>query len=624
MGLSTKKTKSTSNETATTTPNVPGYATQPIQNYYGNVSDFQQNPSAYTTPTNMLQNEAYGNAMQFGGGNAVDRAISATGNLLNYGTASNPYQTGNGNRLSLDMPGQSRAYQLQTAALPDQYDPALMGDPGARQVAYGQAGALGNPAMAGYTGYAAPQLGGPSMAQAAQLGDPALAQLRGYSAPQLGDANTVDLRGYDANQVGDVGQYLNGNVERAQAASLLDNFDAYHNPATGALVDTTLANYDDYAGRQQAAYERMGAANNAFGGSSFAIGEAQMNADLARQRAATEAGLRYDAFNTAAGLSNLDAGRRQDASVFNAGQQNARDALSGQLGYQGAMFNAGAQNDAARYGADAYNQGQLFNAGAQNQFDLTQAGFDEAAARYGADAYNRGQELNTGYQNQFALTGADYQQQANMANAGYQNQFALTQAGLNADAAQFGANASNTAALANAGYQNQYGLAQFDANNQFGLANQAAQNQAYGQQYDAQQAAAAQNAAAQNAARSQFYGTEADMNRFNADLALRDRGQNLDAANQLANLSLARDASMRADTALQSDIGGQRYAIDQAQNPLALLAAQGALLDPALLGTITGQTITSQGTSTSKQSGGLFGDILGGLFGLGAAAIGKK
>src|SRR5690606_23769352 len=59
MGLSSKKTKTTSNQTATTTPNVPAYAQQPAQDYYKQVgqlgSNLLNNLDPYRTPTNAVQ-----------------------------------------------------------------------------------------------------------------------------------------------------------------------------------------------------------------------------------------------------------------------------------------------------------------------------------------------------------------------------------------------------------------------------------------------------------------------------------------------------------------------------------------------------------------------------------------
>lgn len=537
MGISGgKKVKTTSQETATTTPNIYGPAQQPAQDYFGNVSNFMDLPaSSLVTPANNLQTQAFNNAANLGGQNwdtALNGILNAKNDLNNIGDTNPSY-----------------------ASIPTPYKAAN---------------------VAG--------MNGPSTSQAslASLGPVTQAGSQGYSAPQLGNAQNVSLGGYDAAQVGDAGRFLGNNVERVQGQSLLDNLQAYLNPATENLVDATLAETDDYNGRQMAAQRARMAGSGAFGGSRSAIAESQLLADQGRNRSLTDAELRYGAFNTATGLSNLDAGRRQDAGIFNAGSQNQRDELRGQMGFQGDIFNAGARNDASRFGADARNTGSLFNAGAANDFRLSQAGFD-------------------------------------------------------ANAAQFGANAANTAGLANAGAANQYGLAQFDAGNQTNRFNSTALNDASNLQYSNEAQNARQNAQSANDVASQIYGTTANNNQFNANqfqdsqqfntnTDLQKAIQAISASGQYADILGAQGQSDRADTALQGDLGQQQWNIENqaTQAPLIKMLADQGLLDPSLIAALSGQTINSSGTGTSKESGGLISSILSGAFGLGAAALGKK
>lgn len=113
---------------------------------------------------------------------------------------------------------------------------------------------------------------------------------------------------------------------QVQAASLLDNLQGYMNPYTNNVVDTTLAGFDKNSGMVRAQQALDLARNQAWGGSRAAIAQGMTEQNLAQQRAATEAGLRSDAFNVGAGLSNMDAGRRQDASSQNAQLLLANDA----------------------------------------------------------------------------------------------------------------------------------------------------------------------------------------------------------------------------------------------------------------------------------------------------------
>lgn len=265
-----KKTTTTSKETATTTPNIPGYAQAPVQNYYNNIGglDLLSNPGKYQTPTNALQTQAATSA-------------GLLGNQPGYGASNN------------------LATQAANAA-----------------------------------------------------------------APQV-QAQSVKLGGYTAAQSAPV--KFDNPVAQAEAASLLDNFAAYMNPATAGLVDATLANYDDQSGRAAAQMKAQGAKAGAFGGSRYGIAEAQFAADNSRNRALTEAQLQNQAFQNAAGLSQYDASNRQQTGMFNAGSLNERTNLGAQLTTQNNQFNAGQTNDARRFTADAGNQGQMYNASSANQ-----------------------------------------------------------------------------------------------------------------------------------------------------------------------------------------------------------------------------------------------------------------
>lgn len=541
--MGSKKVKTTSNETATTTPNVPVVAQGPTNDYYSRVGNFMSgDPNEWFAPLNSIQQSAFNGAGLLGNDYTTNKAfINAIGDTSSAIS---------------DLQHNTRNPTATVARGPTPLNTTDVAGIGPRNVSQAALGSLGPAAMA----------------SAANAGNASQVALQGY------DPSSVNTRGYDASLVGDVGRFLDGSVERVNGQSLLDNFSAYMNPATQNLVDATLAEYDDNTGQQRAGLARRGAMAGGFGGSGYGLAQGQFEADAGRNRALTDAELRYGAFNTAAGLSNLDAARRQEAGMFNAGAQNERDMFRGQLGMQGDLANQSAINQARQFGADAYNQGQFFNADTANQ-----------AARYGADAYNRGQEFNAGANNDFALQNAGFQQQANLQNANAQNQF---------------------------------GLERFGAENALNLANMGAQNDAFGQQYAMEGANAQQNAAARNAMLSQIYGTQADMSMFNAgqanDMAqfgaqqdLARIAQRLAGAGQLGDLASAYSGDQRANLDLQSDIGNQLYQLESQRSPLGQLATAGGLLDPELLRVLTGQTINSSGTSTQKQSGGLLGGVLG-------------
>lgn len=443
MGLSGGKTKTTSHETATTTPNVPDYAMRPVTGYYNAVGGIGEklasNPSLFTTDINALQKRAYNSAGGLGGwqdGLDLSNTLGLSGALA----------------------------PANTAAAPTVAD--------------------------------AVKFGGASAGPAAQ------ATSQGYNIANLGDA-----QGYSAPTLGAAGQ--------AQASSLLDGgLDRYLNPATQALVDTTLADWDVAAGQQRAAQQAAAAKGGAFGGSRYGVAQAALEGELARGRASTDAGLRASAFDRATSLAADDANRRQQTSLFNVGEQN--------------------------------------------QFKLAQGSLDADAARFLADANNN---------------------------------YGLARFGAQNTANQFGANAANTNSMFNAGQKNQVNISNAANANAAGIASMNAEN-------------------ARNALEAQLTQQNAQFNAGQQDQAL---ARILQGAGLLSSNANAYAANARGDVATQADIGNNYYALQDAINKgdLTNLGLYGELLNPGLLGQLTGQTIVSDGNSTSKKSGGLLGRLAG-------------
>jgi len=110
----------------------------------------------------------------------------------------------------------------------------------------------------------------------------------------------------------------------AQGASLLDNLSAYQNPYQTQVTDAYSADFDANAGKTRAAQAAAAAANGgAFGGSRYAIQEAQTEGELSRARATGLAGILQGGFDRATSLSASDAALRQGNNQFNAGQQDS-------------------------------------------------------------------------------------------------------------------------------------------------------------------------------------------------------------------------------------------------------------------------------------------------------------
>lgn len=487
---------------------------------------------------------------------------------------------------------------------------------------------------------------------ASQSGNVQIGQMQGYDAAesdnvQLGSAPTIAgtsynpqmieaERAYEAARQAAVG-YTPAEME---AQSLLTNLQDYMNPYINDVVDTSLSGFDEDRGRIEAQQAAAAARSGAFGGSRFGVQEGITQGELGRQRADLEAGLRSDAFNTGAGLSADDAGRRQSASATNAAARNAAEQQRlnaemqrAQMMFTGAQGDQSAANNAARFGAESdfaasqanqnsiltrlLNQGQL-----ERDMSLANQAAANDAAQFGASA-----------ENQAALAQAGYDQQTGLANIDAAN-----------EAARFGADARNTGVLAQAGYDQQTGLANQDAANQGllsmldadltrSLADQSATNAARqfgaaqrGQQFLTQagldQDANLANQAASNRSAEFNANTINDLNRFNVsqmDTAL-DRA--LRGADSLRTTGSTQEANERAAIGLLSELGAQERSVaqQQANAELSLLSSIAQLFGGLPFGQVTG--VAGGGTQTGRSSPGLLdyinagASLAGGLGGL--------
>jgi hypothetical protein len=623
MGLSSSKQKTTSNQTtnATTTPNVPDYIQGPVSDYYSQIAGLiGQDPYAYTTPANALQLQAGANAANLGGwrqglGQASDLARNTANAPPRYAS-----------------PSFATAAQAQgTQAGPAYSGTTYMANPqGYNAVGLGQAQTFGGA-----------QTAAPQTAQAQQ------ATSDWYNPPTLGAANLAGNQGYNAAtatastadpNATQATASLAQPAQQADAQSLLTNFAAYQNPATQALRDTALADFDTNAGQVRAQQAAQAARSGAFGGSRLGIREAQTEGELARARASTDAQLLDRAFTQAVGMSQFDAGNRQQAGLFNAGQANDTSRLNAQLGTQTGLFNAGAQNDRAGLNAQLLTQTGLANAGMQND-----------ASRFTADAANTASQFNAGAQNQYGLAQADLIAQANRDNAAMRSTANLQNAQLGTQASLFNAGAANDVNAQNAGFAQQAGLANQGAQNQFALSQADLIQQA-----NRDAAAAGNNASLQNAqlatqASLANAGAQNDMNRFNAGQGQELSLANMAAANQfgLANQGAANQAEMFnaglygdqlqrqlqaagligdnartagggeiADLAAQSQIGQNLWDVQNQYDraPLNTGLSYGALLNPQLMAQLLGQSVsgTQSGTQVTKSTPSLFDQLMSG------------
>jgi small nuclear ribonucleoprotein (snRNP)-like protein len=467
---------------------------------------------------------------------------------------------------------------------------------------------------------------------AAQAQSGLIGALQGYDAANA-DATTLGAaQGYspamiEAQQAYDAAMSAAQNIRggRVSAQSLLTNLDDYMNPYINDVVDTTLAGFDENAGRIEAQQQAQAAQNGAFGGSRYGVLQAITQGELARERAGTEAGLRSDAFNTGASLSADDANRRQSASATNA-QIATQEALARQqaeirraeLMFAGAQGDQAAQNQASAFLADAQNSRTQLQGQLDQQRRLSDQSATNQARAFGADAANTGTLTQASFDQQTNLVNRDAQDAASQFAANANNNRTLTQAGLNQDA-----NLSNRDAL------NQGLLAQLDADLSRSIADQNAQNTSRqfgaaqtGQQYLTQagldQEAMLSNQAAANRSSEFNANTINDLNRFNMSQADNALDRALRGADSLRTTGSTQEANERAAIGLLSELGAQERGVQQQQAnaDIALLSTIAQLFGGLPFGQVTGQT--SSGTATQTQTPGLLDFINAGANVVGA------
>ncbi len=382
-----KKKKSTTNETSSftgsQTPTNPEWSTNAVQGFVGKVGEWgQKDPSQMVAGPSALHRQAWDRAGGLGGDydealSLARRAGSAGPNLAsgNFG-----YTPG---RISGPLKADVGGYDPTKAAFTG-YD-------------VGQAGAFGyDPAAETRTSIGDYQTG-----TAARVGG-----FGGYD-PSLMDRTVIDP------------------VERVNARTGASFMDAYQDPYLRDVVDTTLADFDQNAGQLRARQAAQAAGNRAFGGSRYAIQEAQTEGELARGRASTAAKLRSDGFNTAAGLGQADANRYLAADTTNAGNLLQRSVSQAGMDQARLGYNADAMTGARKYMTDWDNQGIMTNAGFDQEMETfnvgnfnrrqdNQAGLDASFNQRSAD---RGTAASEYMSNQSNRVSSDFTRDRNAANA---------------------------------------------------------------------------------------------------------------------------------------------------------------------------------------------------------------
>ncbi len=269
----------------------------------------------------------------------------------------------------------------------------------------------GQAAQAGVTGYN-------GQGYQAQTYNPATGQAQGYTP------NTIDWSqfGVDRATVGPMAQASNRDMSR-------EDIDRLMNTGLNDLIDASRADYEASAGHSRAQQASAAAMNGGARNSNNAVQAALMEGELSRAQNTGLSGLRYDAYNTAAGLAQADLARAAQTSQFNAGQTNqgslaqaqidaSRNNLIAQLGQTGLLANQNALNQAGQFNAGQQNQFGLANMDALNQAGQFNAGSQNAAAQFGANAQNTANQFTAGAMNNASQFNAAAQNQNNQFNAG--------------------------------------------------------------------------------------------------------------------------------------------------------------------------------------------------------------
>jgi hypothetical protein len=597
--MGSQKAKTTQQQTATTTPTLPGYLGSGIENFYTGVGNLAQNPASAITPANSNQTAAWSGAANLPSGSSV---LSPATGLL-------------GNAASLI--GGVQPVQTATAAMPQGYNPAMVqnqGYPTLATAGVSQAQAPGLPTV-GQAGVA--QSGMPNLPTAGQAGvalgsvapppSVALASAPGdLAAP--GKLDTKFLDGYSAGGYG--------------GANMLDYMSSFQSPYLKDVVDATMADLKSQQGQEKAALARQGAQNNAFGGSRWGIAQAELADRQGRTLASTLGGLRDQSWTRALDASGTQAGLKNAAGIASANNATQMASTKAGLEMQGKLAEYESNNDWKKTLFGAGLDLSKFNAGEQNQWGQSLFDALNQMSQSNATAINQGNQFNTGQANQFGLAGyngaidnaqfnTSQANQGNQFNTGQANDMAATGYTTGANLAQFNAGQANQTGQFNAGEANNAAATQYTTNNSNAQTNTNSLNAMLSQLFGAQNQTSQFNTGQTN-----------DGNQFNANLAL-GQGQALGGLGASLGGMLAQGNQIdQNNLATQGAAGTQQYNYDNQYSQANLLAMINQLGGfSGLAGNTIGQTVNSSGTGTSAQSGGFLNSLLGAAGQLGSSAI---
>ena len=158
--------------------------------------------------------------------------------------------------------------------------------------------------------------------------------------------------------------YMRMDAPFASGGKANDYVGNYLNPYLRDVVDSTSADLDAHEGQIRAQQALNLAGSGAFGGSGAALTQSMTEGELARARAASLAGLRSHAYDTALGAAAGDADRATQARIANAQTALQDRAQKVGFGFQGQQQQMQAGNQLADI-SSAYEANLRGNIGAQ-------------------------------------------------------------------------------------------------------------------------------------------------------------------------------------------------------------------------------------------------------------------